>query len=64
MKMSRMALSIQPSLTRKLFDKAKQYENVIDFTLGDPDYILLKLCAMQVAERYRKERQSILPMQV
>jgi aminotransferase len=38
MKISKIANSIQPSLTRQLFDKAKQYENVIDFTLGDPDY--------------------------
>lgn len=38
MKISKIANLIQPSLTRQLFDKAKQYENVIDFTLGDPDY--------------------------
>ena len=29
---------ISPSLTRKLFDMAGQYDHVIDFTLGDPDY--------------------------
>ncbi len=34
-----MARSIQPSLTRQLFDKAKEYSDVIDFTLGDPDYM-------------------------
>lgn len=33
-----MANRIEPSLTRKLFDMAKQYPDVIDFTLGDPDY--------------------------
>lgn len=33
-----MANRIHPSLTRKLFDMAKKYDNVIDFTLGDPDY--------------------------
>lgn len=38
MKISKIANSIQPSLTRKLFDKAKQYDDVVDFTLGDPDY--------------------------
>lgn len=38
MRISDMANRIKPSLTRKLFDMAKQYENVIDFTLGDPDY--------------------------
>jgi len=38
MKISAMAQSIDLSLTRQLFDRAKQYEDVIDFTLGDPDY--------------------------
>lgn len=38
MKISEMANRIHPSLTRKLFDMAMQFENVIDFTLGDPDY--------------------------
>ena len=38
MRISDMANRIQPSLTRKLFDMAKKYEDVIDFTLGDPDY--------------------------
>ncbi len=38
MKISDMAKRIQPSLTRKLFDMAKKYDDVIDFTLGDPDY--------------------------
>ncbi len=38
MKISKMANSIHPSLTRKLFDMSKQYDDVIDFTLGDPDY--------------------------
>lgn len=38
MRISEMANRIQPSLTRKLFDMAKEYSDVIDFTLGDPDY--------------------------
>lgn len=38
MKVSKIASSIKPSLTRQLFDMAKNYSNVIDFTLGDPDY--------------------------
>jgi aminotransferase len=38
MKVSNIANMIQPSLTRQLFDKAKEYDNVIDLTLGDPDY--------------------------
>lgn len=28
---------VKPSLTRKLFNMAKGYDDVIDFTLGDPD---------------------------
>ena len=38
MKIAKRVSGIQPSLTRQLFDKAKEYNNVIDFTLGDPDY--------------------------
>lgn len=36
-KVSEVSKQVQPSLTRKLFNLAKQYNNVIDFTLGDPD---------------------------
>lgn len=36
-KTSKIANSVEPSLTRKLFNKAKDYNDVIDFTLGDPD---------------------------
>ena len=32
-----MAEGIKPSLTRTLFNMAKVYDDVIDFTLGDPD---------------------------
>ena len=35
--LSETAKSITPSLTRKLFNLAQKYDNVIDFTLGDPD---------------------------
>lgn len=38
MKISKMAKKIKPSLTRRLFDMAKKHDNVIDFTLGDPDF--------------------------
>lgn len=38
MKLSKATERIEPSLTRQLFDEAKKYSNVIDFTLGDPDY--------------------------
>lgn len=36
-RLSNTAMCVEPSLTRKLFNMAKQYDNVIDFTLGDPD---------------------------
>ena len=38
-KLSILSEKIKPSLTRKLFNMAKQYDDVIDFTLGDPDII-------------------------
>lgn len=38
MHLSQMLSSIEPQLARRLFDKAKTYDNVIDLTLGDPDY--------------------------
>lgn len=37
MKISKAANAIELSLTRKLFNMAKEYDNVIDLTLGDPD---------------------------
>lgn len=35
--LSKVSQMIKPSLTRKLFNMAKEYDDVIDFTLGDPD---------------------------
>ena len=37
MKFSKKATAIEPSLTRKLFNLAKNYDDVVDLTLGDPD---------------------------
>ena len=37
MKISKAANKIELSLTRRLFNMAKEYDNVIDLTLGDPD---------------------------
>lgn len=37
MKLSKKSMSIEPSLTRQLFNLARQYNDVIDLTLGDPD---------------------------
>lgn len=34
---SDVSMKVTPSLTRRLFNMAKEYNNVIDFTLGDPD---------------------------
>lgn len=36
-RVSRISEKVQPSLTRMLFNMAKEYDDVIDFTLGDPD---------------------------
>ena len=35
--LSKISTQIKPSLTRHLFNLAKQYDDVVDFTLGDPD---------------------------
>ena len=37
MKISKKASQIETSLTRQFFNIAKQYDDVIDLTLGDPD---------------------------
>ena len=37
MQLSNITQLIKPSLTRHLFNLAKAYDDVIDFTLGDPD---------------------------
>ena len=34
---SMVSQNVKPSLTRKLFNLAQQYDDIIDFTLGDPD---------------------------
>ncbi|MBQ7288605.1 MAG: pyridoxal phosphate-dependent aminotransferase [Clostridia bacterium] len=39
MKISNAANAVEPSLTRKLFNMAKAYDDVIDLTLGDPDIV-------------------------
>ena len=39
MKISKAANAVEPSLTRKLFNMAKEYNDVIDLTLGDPDVL-------------------------
>lgn len=36
-KVSELAQAVQPTLTRHIFNLAKAYDDVIDFTLGDPD---------------------------
>lgn len=38
-KISRMVQAIEPSLSRRLFNMAKEYDDVIDLTLGDPDLL-------------------------
>lgn len=36
-KISKVSEAVKPSLTRQLFNMARAYDDVIDFTLGDPD---------------------------
>lgn len=38
MHLSSMLDTIEPQLARTLFERAKKYSNVIDLTLGDPDF--------------------------
>ena len=38
MHLSKMLDTIEPQMARRLFDKAKTYNDVIDLTLGDPDF--------------------------
>lgn len=37
MKISKRSQAVEHSLSRELFNRAKEYNNVIDLTLGDPD---------------------------
>ena len=39
MKVSKRAHAIEPSLSRQLFNMAKNYDDVVDLTLGDPDIV-------------------------
>lgn len=57
---SNVANSIEPSLIRSIFNMAKQMENVVDFTLGDPDvqpHVAIKEAACE-AIRQGKTRYS------
>jgi len=42
MKLSDRAGALTPSLTRRLFDLAQQFDDVVDLTLGDPDIMPLR----------------------
>lgn len=51
---SNIANAIQTSFTRQLFNMAKEYDNVIDFTLGDPDvqtHAAIKVAACRAIEQ-------------
>ena len=52
---------IQPSKIRKMFNKALEYDHVISFTLGEPDFT----ASPNVVEAgpFGKERPSIQKMQ-
>ena len=51
---SNIANGIQTSFTRQLFNMAKEYDDVIDFTLGDPDvqtHLAIKAAACRAIEQ-------------
>lgn len=51
---SNIANAIQTSFTRQLFNMAKEYDDVIDFTLGDPDvqtHAAIKAAACRAIEQ-------------
>ena len=51
---SNIANNIQTSFTRQLFNMAKEYDDVIDFTLGDPDvqtHAAIKAAACRAIEQ-------------
>lgn len=53
-KTSNIADEIQTSFTRQLFNMAKEYDDVIDFTLGDPDvptHTAIKAAACRAIEQ-------------
>ena len=37
MLVSKVVKENEPQLVRRIYDKSKEYENVVDLTLGDPD---------------------------
>ena len=59
---------VKPSLTRKLFNMAKQFDDVVDFTLGDPDVPTPKAvqnagCAAILAGKTRySQNAGLLPL--
>ena len=61
MRLSKRAAGLETSLTRELFGKAKQYQDVIDLTLGDPDLMPSELIREAACEAIRqgKTRYSV-----
>ena len=59
---------VKPSLTRKLFNMAKEFDDVVDFTLGDPDVPTPKAvqtagCAAILAGKTRySQNAGLLPL--
>lgn len=54
---------IQPSKIRKMFNKALEYDHVISFTLGEPDFTASSNVVELGAGPFGKERPSIQKMQ-
>ena len=56
MKISVRAKAIEPSLSRKLFNMAKNYNDVIDLTLGDPDIPPAQIIKNAACESIQKDK--------
>ena len=54
MELSALSRVISPTLSRQLFMMAKQYDDVVDFTLGDPDVPTPKpICEAAINAAYK-----------
>ena len=62
MKISKAANKIELSLTRRLLNMAKEYDNVIDLTLGDPDVPPSEIIRKAASDAIFAGKQNILPM--
>lgn len=62
MKLSKRAENIDGSGIRKIANLSSKYENVISFTIGEPDFTASNEVVEQAYKAIRDEKQSILQM--